>query len=181
MIAALFLVIQLLGQSQSETILCDGDFPNATEVITLLNRTYMLQSFDYSPDVQCAYQIFYYTKVGTYGLQHKYNTIVLSRRGTRLPSPLYVTRVVNSTIHLSNRPEVPVSPTEVKILYSDLRSCMVTKGPYAKELPQACRLWLTDSFFAEPPPECTAGFERHCKSRPFSYNITGCINLNEHH
>uniref|UniRef100_A0A090X9I3 Putative secreted protein n=1 Tax=Ixodes ricinus TaxID=34613 RepID=A0A090X9I3_IXORI len=179
MIAALFLAIQLLGQSQSE--ICEGDFPNATEVMTLLTRTYMFQSFEYSPEVQCAYQIFYYPKVGRNRLQQKYDKVTLSRRGNRLHNPLYITLVVNSTIHLSNRPELDVVPTQLDILYSDLRSCMVTKGPYSKGIPQACRLWMTESFFANPSPQCTGGFERHCKSTPLSYNITGCINLNDHH
>uniref|UniRef100_A0A6B0V1D0 Putative lipocalin n=1 Tax=Ixodes ricinus TaxID=34613 RepID=A0A6B0V1D0_IXORI len=180
MIAALFLVIQLLGQSESKTILCDGDFPNATEVMALLNRTYMLQSLEHSPSVQCAYQIFY-EKNYRNKLRHKYNYIVQPQSGKPLPKPMYVLRVVNSTIYLSSQPDFEKDFTQLDILFSDSRSCIVTKGPDIKYIPNACRLWLTELFFAKPPPQCTAGFERHCKSTPFYYNITRCINLNEHH
>uniref|UniRef100_A0A090XD10 Putative secreted protein n=1 Tax=Ixodes ricinus TaxID=34613 RepID=A0A090XD10_IXORI len=174
MIAALFLAIQLFGQSQSEV--CEGDFPNATEVMTLLKRTYMLRSLEDSPNVQCAYQIFY-----NYREHGKYDKVVLPRGAKTHPqqSPLYVKRVVNSTIYLDTKADFDMQPTFLDILYSNLTSCMVTKGPYKENFPQGCRLWLTNSSFANPEPRCIEGFKRHCNLTPFSsYNITGCVDLN---
>uniref|UniRef100_A0A6B0U4W5 Putative lipocalin n=1 Tax=Ixodes ricinus TaxID=34613 RepID=A0A6B0U4W5_IXORI len=97
MIAALFLVIQLLGRSQSEN--CEGDFPNATEVMTSLERTYMFRSLEKSPEVQCSYQIFYIKT-----LRQKYDKVVLPRTGKINQSPLYVNRVEKSRIFLSSNP-----------------------------------------------------------------------------
>uniref|UniRef100_A0A6B0V0E2 Putative lipocalin n=1 Tax=Ixodes ricinus TaxID=34613 RepID=A0A6B0V0E2_IXORI len=181
MIAGLFLVIQLFVQSQSEV--CKGDFPNATEVMTLLNRTYMLQSQEHSPNMQCAYQIFYHKSYRN-ELREKYDYVVQPQsRKPPLHKPMYVWRVANSTIYLSSQPEFEKDFTQLDILFSDLKSCIVTKGPDLKDIPKACRLWLTENFFTDPLPECTRGFERHCESIPmsyFHYNITGCTDLNVH-
>uniref|UniRef100_A0A6B0U776 Putative lipocalin n=1 Tax=Ixodes ricinus TaxID=34613 RepID=A0A6B0U776_IXORI len=80
MIAALFLVIQLLGQSESQTIVCDGDFPNATEVIAKLPGTYMLQSAFNVSNLVCVVQIFYdrWLRDKTY---KKYNLVYVFTTG----------------------------------------------------------------------------------------------------
>uniref|UniRef100_A0A090XET0 Putative secreted protein n=1 Tax=Ixodes ricinus TaxID=34613 RepID=A0A090XET0_IXORI len=153
----------------------DGDCPDAKTVMTLLNRTYMHLSLIQSPKLQCAYQTFYDTNVYGNKLQRRYNIVFRPRSGKPLDDHMYITNVKKFTIYLSRRPEFPMSPTQLDILYSDLRSCIVMRGPYAEDIPKACRLWLTDSSFANASPECTRGFEKHCGSTAFKYNDTGCI------
>uniref|UniRef100_A0A6B0UWM9 Putative lipocalin n=1 Tax=Ixodes ricinus TaxID=34613 RepID=A0A6B0UWM9_IXORI len=99
MIAALFLVIQLLGQSESQTIICDGDFPNATEVMVKLPRTYRLQSAFNVSTLDCAVQLFYNETYDT-ETYRKYNLVYVYTTGKYQDQPFYVKGVVNYTILL---------------------------------------------------------------------------------
>uniref|UniRef100_A0A090XCD8 Putative 25 kDa salivary gland protein family member n=1 Tax=Ixodes ricinus TaxID=34613 RepID=A0A090XCD8_IXORI len=186
MTALFYLAILFLCQSNA--ILSENneeksgmDFPDAKKVMASLNRTYMFQSLIKSPKLQCVYQVFYDRKVPGYGLKPKYDKVSLFKDGGFLNNPLYVRNVVNSTIYLSSNPAFSNNPTELEILFSDLESCMVTKGPNIRDFPRACRLWLTSSSFSSPSPLCTQAFTRHCKFPPYIYNITGCTNLNKHY
>ncbi|KAM7300783.1 uncharacterized protein ISCGN_016368 [Ixodes scapularis] len=159
------------------------DFPDAKKVMASLKKTYMFQSLIKSPKVQCVYQIFYNATVQRYGYKLKYDKVTLIKGGGFLNNPLYIRDVVNSTIYLSSNPGFPKEPTQMEILYSDFKSCMVTKGPHLKDFPRACRLWLTDSSFANPSTNCKNGFIRHCEFPPYTYtyNITGCVDLDKHY
>uniref|UniRef100_A0A0K8R3G8 Putative salivary lipocalin n=1 Tax=Ixodes ricinus TaxID=34613 RepID=A0A0K8R3G8_IXORI len=150
-------------------------------VMASSKKTYMLQSLIYSPKLQCAYQIFYSVNVYRYGLKPKYDMVSLLKDGSFLNNPLYVWDVVNSTIYLSSNPGFRKDPTQLELLYSDFKTCIVTKGPHIKDFPRACRLWLTDSSFASPKPLCTNKFRRHCKYPPYPYNIEGCVDLDKHY
>uniref|UniRef100_A0A0K8R8K4 Lipocalin n=1 Tax=Ixodes ricinus TaxID=34613 RepID=A0A0K8R8K4_IXORI len=118
------------------------------KVMASLKKTYMFKSLINSPNVKCAYQIFYDLNVHGYGSKNKYDKVSLFKDGRFLNNPLYVRDVVNSTIYLSSNPVINNNPTELEILYSDFESCMVTKGPNLRYFPHACRLWLTNSSFA---------------------------------
>uniref|UniRef100_A0A090XD16 Putative secreted protein n=1 Tax=Ixodes ricinus TaxID=34613 RepID=A0A090XD16_IXORI len=161
-----------------------GDNPDAEQVVVLLNRTYMFQSLQKISEVQCVYQIFYYVNVPRYGWKRKYDKVSLSTDGRSfLNYPRYVRKIVDSTIYLSSNPDFDMSPTELTILYSDLKSCMVTKGPNMRDFPNDCKLWLTDSSFGSPSPDCLNGFIRQCKFPPSNstYNIAGCVDLDKHY
>uniref|UniRef100_A0A6B0UZQ1 Putative lipocalin n=1 Tax=Ixodes ricinus TaxID=34613 RepID=A0A6B0UZQ1_IXORI len=178
MIAALFLLIQLLGQSKSETVLCEGDFPNATEVISSLNRTYLFQSLQNMTRLKCAYQDFYYKNVPGYGNKHIYDAVfvyyeeIIHRHQN---NPLYIKSVVNSTIHLWSHPVVDKGRTDLGILYSDSKKCMVVKNLDTRAFPQACNLWVTNNSFESPPTECINAFQRHCGSNHIKYGIGDCV------
>uniref|UniRef100_A0A147BWZ4 Putative lipocalin n=1 Tax=Ixodes ricinus TaxID=34613 RepID=A0A147BWZ4_IXORI len=182
MFAALFLGIQLLGQSQADMILCEGDFPNATEVMSSLNRTYLLQSLQNISKLECAYQEYYYKKVSRDGLKHLRDAVYVYQEGSRRPqnNPLYIWEVVNYTIYLGSRSDFYKRHSELDILYSDSGSCMVIKNRDTKNFPKACNLWVTDDSFLSPPTQCVNGFRRHCGSNLTTYGIGDCVGRHDY-
>uniref|UniRef100_A0A6B0URW6 Putative lipocalin n=1 Tax=Ixodes ricinus TaxID=34613 RepID=A0A6B0URW6_IXORI len=127
MIAALFLGIQLLGQTQAEQLICDGDFPNATEVMMKLPKTYILQSAFNVETLNCAIQVFY-NRTYRSEMYKMYNLIYVYNTGRHQGQALYVRGFDNYTIILDTRPETYFPPKRsLQILYSDKESCMVTK------------------------------------------------------
>uniref|UniRef100_A0A6B0V0B9 Putative lipocalin n=1 Tax=Ixodes ricinus TaxID=34613 RepID=A0A6B0V0B9_IXORI len=181
MIAALFLGIQLLGQTQAEELICDGDFPNATEVMMNLPRTYILQSAFNISTLDCAIQLFY-NKTLRSQTHIKYNLIYVYSTGRYQDQPLYVRRVENYTIIMDNRPEKFFPPKRsLQILYSDKQSCMVTKNPNSHFAEKACSLLVTEGAFKSPPMTCTQAFRRHCGDYAHNYtDISQCLNRTDY-
>uniref|UniRef100_A0A6B0V2Q3 Putative lipocalin lipocalin n=1 Tax=Ixodes ricinus TaxID=34613 RepID=A0A6B0V2Q3_IXORI len=165
------------GQSQAEKPICDGDFPNTTEVIGELPRTYMLQSAFNVSTLDCAVQVFY-NKSYRKKTFTKYNLVYVYTTGEYQDQPLYVRGFQNYTILLGYRPEEFFSPEkEEQILYSDMKSCMVTQDPNTHFPNNACSLLVTKETFFHPDEKCTKAFRRHCG--PYSYNYTSilhCVN-----
>uniref|UniRef100_A0A090X9I4 Putative secreted protein n=2 Tax=Ixodes ricinus TaxID=34613 RepID=A0A090X9I4_IXORI len=184
MIAALFLVIQLLGQSESQTILCDGDFPNATEVMVKLPRTYRLQSAFNVSNLDCVYQVFYNIthRNKTY---KKYNLVYMytvKKYKDFQDQPFYVRGVENYTIILAYKPDEYFQPEKKElILYSDKETCMVTKDPNSHFTSNVCSLLVTEASFYDPRKECTQAFIRHCGHAAYNFtSISRCVNRTDY-
>ncbi|XP_029841549.2 uncharacterized protein LOC115324993 [Ixodes scapularis] len=182
MFAALFLGITLLRQSQAGITLCEGDFPNATEVMSSLNRTYLLQSLQNYTRLKCAYQEFYYKNVSRGGLKHLHDAVYVYEEDSRRPqnNPLYIWKVVNYTIRLGSRSDFYTRHSELDILYSDHQSCMVMKNQDTRNFPKACNLWVTNHSFSSPPPQCVNAFKRHCGSNLTTYGIGDCVGRHDY-
>uniref|UniRef100_A0A6B0V122 Putative lipocalin n=1 Tax=Ixodes ricinus TaxID=34613 RepID=A0A6B0V122_IXORI len=159
----------------------EEDCPDANKVMVSINRTYMFQSLENIPTLECEYQSFYDFNNTRFALKPKYDKVPVTKNRGPLVNRFYVWNVVSSTIHLSRRYDWQKEPTQLEILYSDFESCMVTKGPQIEAFPYACRLWVTESAFAKPPLRCTEGFKRHCTSTAFTYSMTGCVKLYKPH
>ncbi|XP_040073384.1 uncharacterized protein LOC120845891 [Ixodes scapularis] len=181
MIAALFLATQLLAQSQGEKPICDGDFPNATEVIMKLPRTYMLQSAFNVSTLDCAVQVFY-NKTYRKKIYTKYNLVYAYSTGRYQDLPLYVRGFENYTILLGYRPEEYFPPEKKEqILYSDMESCMVTQDPNTHFPNNACSLLVTKYAFSDPDKKCTKAFTRHCGHYAYNYtSIRQCVNRTDY-
>uniref|UniRef100_A0A6B0V0I6 Putative lipocalin n=1 Tax=Ixodes ricinus TaxID=34613 RepID=A0A6B0V0I6_IXORI len=181
MIAALFLVIQLLGQSESQTIICDGDFPNASEVIVKLPRTYLLQSAFNVSTLDCAVQLLYNETYHTETYK-KYNLVYVYTTGKYQDQPFYVKGVVNYTIFLGYWPDEYFPPEKKEeVVYSDIESCMVTKNPNTHFPNNACSLLVTKETFYNPNKKCTEAFTRHCGDYAYTYtSIRNCVNRTDY-
>uniref|UniRef100_A0A090XB61 Putative secreted protein n=2 Tax=Ixodes ricinus TaxID=34613 RepID=A0A090XB61_IXORI len=180
MIAALFLM-QLVGQSQAEIPVCDGDFPNASEVIVKLPRTYMLQSAFNVSTLNCAVQLFY-NETYHNKTYKKYNLVYVYTTGKYQDQPLYVKGVENYTILLEYWPDEYFPPEKKEeIVYSDKQSCMVTKNPKTHFPNNACSLLVTKETFSNPNKKCTEAFTRHCGHYAYNYtSIHNCVNRNDY-
>ncbi|XP_040073378.1 uncharacterized protein LOC120845883 [Ixodes scapularis] len=168
MFALFSLVISFLCQNHAiSSKKDDGDLPDAKQVIQKLPQTFMRQSLGDYPKLICGYQRFYNETDRKYDLIFKYPNELISL-------PLYVKNVTENKIYMGTTPEPLIEPEyELDILFSNMKSCMVTRNPDA-DSPRDCNLMVTKDHFDKPLKRCLKKFIKHCNGQAFNYTIKDC-------